>query len=162
LLVPLLGGSGGGGQTDGFGGSGGGGAILIAANTRISLSFDSSVRARGGLSNGSFNEGSGGAVRFVAPLVQGNGEIDLTGGNRGAAGRLRVDTIDRTQIQFRTPGVAGALSVGGFLTVFPPNNPRLDIIAAAGTTIPEGTNCTGHNHSALRFRHQPHRDRAGA
>jgi hypothetical protein len=138
LLVPLLGGSGGGGETNGLGGGGGGGAIAIASNTRIALSFNGTLVAKGGSAD--FNSGSGGAVRLVAPLVEGNGLIDLTA-NRGAYGRFRVDSIDRTHIQFRLQGSAsGQLSVGGFMTVFPPGNPRLDILEAAGTTIPEGTN----------------------
>ena len=139
LLVPIIGGSGGGGESNGVGGGGGGGAIVIASNTRIAISFNALVKARGGLAD--FNEGSGGGVRFVAPLVQGDGQIDVGGGNRGANGRVRVDSIDKTQIQLRmTPNRANTLSIGAFMTVFPPGNPRLDIISAAGTQIPEGTN----------------------
>ena len=140
LLVPLVGGSGGGGETNGLGGSGGGGAIVIASNTRISISFNAVVRAKGGFAD-SQNEGSGGAVRFVAPLVAGNGIIDLNGGGRAGAGRCRVDSIDKTQIQFRmSPNRPNILSIGAFMTVFPPGNPHLDIIAAADTQIAEGTN----------------------
>jgi hypothetical protein len=34
---------------------------------------------------------------------------------------------------------SSAVSVGATMLVFAPNNPRLDIIQAAGTVIPEGT-----------------------
>jgi hypothetical protein len=50
---------------------------------------------------------------------------------------MRIDTIDRRGIAF-TISTRGSYSIGAFMTVFPPNNPRLDIIEAAGTAIPEG------------------------
>ncbi len=60
--------------------------------------------------------------------------------NRGASGRIRIDAIDKSQIPLRfDPHRSEAFSVGSFMTVFPPNNPRLDIVEAAGTTIAEGT-----------------------
>lgn len=141
LLVPLAGGSGGGGTegSPGVGGAGGGGAILISSSTRITLS--GTVRAFGWSSpSGVVNDGAGGGVRLVAPVVAGSGTIYVLGrggDNRAGRGRIRIDTIDRRGVAFNTPSVTP--SVGAFMTSFPPGNPKLDIIAAAGTAIPEGT-----------------------
>jgi hypothetical protein len=130
LLVPLVGGSGGGGAPDG-GGGGGGGAILIASSTRIV--HNGTIRARGGSGRGfTDNNGSGGAIRLVAPAVIGGGGFDISGSGKG---RVRVDSMDRTGLS-----LGGTYSLGSFMTVFPPGNPRLDITQAAGTVIPEGTN----------------------
>lgn len=149
LLVPLVGGSGGGGSAGapgvaGGGGSGGGGAILIASSSRITVS--GSISSRGGEGNnvspGLFYDrnGSGGAVRLVAPAVSGAGSIDVQGGytyaTYGGLGRTRIDTIDRTSLQLRFQGLA---SVGTFMAVFPSPLPRLDILQAADITIPEGS-----------------------
>jgi hypothetical protein len=154
LLVPLAGGSGGGGGVSdagggpGTGGSGGGGAILLASSTRIDISAAGSVNARGG--NNSFphpGQGSGGAVRLVAPVVAGTGNIRVTGGtgghdnNRGdlaGHGRIRVDTFNRTSLSL-TYQPLSAVSVGTFMAVFPPVAGRLDIVQAAGQTIAEGS-----------------------
>jgi hypothetical protein len=97
LLIPLIGGSGGGGSagSPGRGGGGGGGAILISSNTRIE--HTGSILALGGGPNGAGgNGGSGGAVRLVAPVVSGDGVVDVrTPSNYAGDGRIRVDTIDR-------------------------------------------------------------------
>jgi len=93
-LVPLIGGSGGGGQGAfdsqcgfrGAGGSGGGGggALLVAANVRIE--FDTSlVDGRGGAGGvgctGWYGgAGSGGSLRLVAPTITGNATIQVGNG----------------------------------------------------------------------------------
>jgi hypothetical protein len=147
LLLPLVGGSGGGGVSDGNGGGGGGGggAILIASNTRIQFQ-NGSIRAQGasGRNNigGEINSGSGGAVRLIAPVVTGSGQIFVHSAS-ASGGRVRVDTIDRTGLNLNvlsgnTP-LSQAFTIGSYMTSFPPANQKLDIIAAAGTTIPEGT-----------------------
>lgn len=140
LLFPIVGGSGGGGAAGnpGWGGGGGGGALIIASSTRITLS--GTIRATGGqaLSSTVQNTGSGGAVRLVAPIVSGNGSIDVRGdgGNSGKGdGRIRVDALDRTGIAFGYQPVTSA-SVGGLMAVFPDPLPRLDIVEAAGRAIP--------------------------
>ncbi len=142
LLIPMIGGSGGGGSigTPGGGGGGGGGAILIASSTRIDLTGD--VRAYGGShDSGVWNGGSGGAIRLVAPVVAGNGRliaINTQGVNAAGVGRIRVDAVDRSQMNFQF-FQASATSVGSLMLVFPSPLPRLDIIEAAGTAIPEGS-----------------------
>jgi hypothetical protein len=133
LLVPLVGGSGGGGQPT-FAGHGGGGALVIASNTRIELASGGGLLANG---VGFAGAGSGGAIRLVAPIVTGFGQVSATS-SFGGAGRVRIDTIDRTGLSLTTHG---NYSLGSFMTVFPPGPAaRLDIIEAAGTTIPEGAN----------------------
>ena len=62
-------------------------------------------------------------------------------------GRIRIDSIFRFEptnavqnnIGFNFQP-ANITSVGSAMVVFPPNSPRLDILQAAGTSIPEGTN----------------------
>jgi len=143
LLIPVVGGSGGAGSfgTPGYGGGGGGGGLLIASDTRIDFTTTlADIRALGGNSlNSSWsNGGSGGAIRLIAPVVSGNGRLDVVGRNWGAAGRIRIDTLDRTALNL-TFNPAGITSIGSLMTVFPTPVPRLDIIEAAGTVIPVGS-----------------------
>jgi hypothetical protein len=79
--------------------------------------------------------GSGGAVRLVAPSVVGTGQWIYAAGS-GGQGRIRIDTIDRSALQLDFYGQA---SIGAFMAVFPNPVPRLDVINAAGTAIPEGS-----------------------
>jgi len=141
LLVPILGGSGGGGcaGSPGIGGGGGGGAILLASNTRIVLT--GSVQATGAASPGGGGNGSGGAIRLVAPEVSGTGSLNVNGGNYGSDGghgRIRIDTIDRRDLRYNFTPLSAA-NVGSFMAVFTTPVPRLDILSAAGTAIPEGS-----------------------
>ena len=136
LLVPLVGGSGGGGNQSG-GGGGGGGAILIASNTRIQFT-GYIISSPGGGAAGN-NAGSGGAIRLVAPIIAGNGAFRVAGGSGGGDGRIRVDTIDRAGLALVSENNTVPISLGSFMTVFPPDNPRLDIIEVAGTAIAEGS-----------------------
>lgn len=139
LLLPLVGGSGGGGTigTPGLGGGGGGGAILIASD--VSIALTGTIDADGG-GNGSgiANGGSGGAIRLAAPVVSGNGILRANGTSSGGDGRIRVDTLDRSRLAFNF-SPSGVTSVGSMMVVFPSPNPRLDIVEAAGTAIPEGS-----------------------
>lgn len=140
LVFPIVGGSGGGGAAGnpGWGGGGGGGAILIASTTRINIS-GGLIRSHGGQGHSSsiWNYGSGGAVRLIAPSVSGNGNIDVRGdaGNTSSGmGRIRIDTLDRSALNFGY-FPANTSSVGGFMVVFPNPAPRLDFVEAAGRTI---------------------------
>jgi hypothetical protein len=150
LLLPLVGGSGGGGTqgNPGYGGGGGGGAILIASNTRISFGNSaSSITALGGATSGNPNNntGSGGAIRLVAPSIVANGaSLQVLGGNgyNGSSvsgpGRIRIDALDRSGLNFNF-APSGITSIGSMMVVFPDPTPRLDIVDAAGTPIPEGS-----------------------
>jgi hypothetical protein len=115
------------------GGGGGGGAILIASSTRIDLPSTGRVYSK--FPSFNFNDGSGGAIRLVAPIVAGNGAIDVTGGY-GGNGRVRIDSLANNL----TTTPSGSFTAGRFMVVFPTPLPRLDIMEAAGTIIPEGTN----------------------
>lgn len=143
LLIPLIGGSGGGGDTGqpGSGGGGGGGAILLASNTRIVV--NGSVQANGGPWRGSsHNGGSGGAIRLLAPRVEGQGTVNVAaGGSGGAVGRIRVDSLDKTSLRLNF-GPLSTTTVGANMFVHPSVIPRLDIIEAAGQAIPIGTGST--------------------
>ena len=130
LLSPPIGGSGGGGGGTG-GGGGGGGAMLIASSTKVTINGDGLASGRGLGSP----DGSGGAIRIVAPVVAGTGIIDVA---QSRTGRIRIDSIDR--FAHRNLKLFGKATRGSQMFVFPPNNPKLDIIHAAGTDIPEGTN----------------------
>lgn len=147
LLVPIIGGSGGGAgkSTTAIGptAGGGGGAILFASTTRISLS--GAIQARGGSGSSSgggiAGAGSGGAVRLIAPVVEGSGSIDTIGGFgfsvRSGKGRSRVDTIDRSNLNISFRDTIRA--IGSFMTVFPTPNPKLEIISAAGSAVNPAT-----------------------
>lgn len=140
LLIALIGGSGGGGTTGqpGRGGGGGGGAILIASSTKIELSSKGKIYAQGG-NNSNLNEGSGGAIRLVAPVVSGTGELNVECpyGNYAGDGRIRVDSINRSglAVAFRP---LSATTVGSTMLVFPEPLPRLDITEACGRAISVG------------------------
>jgi len=133
LLVPLVGGSGGGGQDGGYGGGGGGGAILVASNFRIDLA--GTITAASG--SGSYNDGSGGAIRLVAPVLAGTGTLN-DNGSYGGDGRIRIDTLDRHLANFNYTAGAATVSSGALMIVFPNPLPRLDIVEAAGTNIAVG------------------------
>lgn len=141
-LIPMVGGSGGGGTLGqpGTGGMGGGGAILIASNTRIDIPSPGTIRANGGQSGCTVNEGSGGAIRLLSPVVAGNGQLQVTSGNcnYGGYGRIRIDSIDRTALQLSFWPNASTTAVGSTMFAFPNVVPRLDIIEAAGQIITEG------------------------
>ena len=139
LLVPLVGGSGGGGTsgTPGSGGGGGGGAILIASTTRIDLSGLVGARGGGG-GAGAYNGGSGGGIRLVAPVIAGPGTLSVDSPSGCGYGRIRVDAVDRSGMNFNFLAQS-VTSVGSLMLVFPTPLPRLDILEAAGTTIAEGS-----------------------
>lgn len=137
LLLPLIGGSGGGGTfgNPGVGGGGGGGAVLIASST--SIRNDGAIVAQGGFqaTSLSLGAGSGGGIRVVAPRVFGTGAFDASS-NNGGFGIIRLDSIDRSGWSFSFNGKTRS---GKNMVVFPTVIPRLDIIAAAGQVISEGT-----------------------
>lgn len=138
LLVPLVGGSGGGGAlSGGAGGCGGGGAVLLASDTRVQI--DGIVFAD---VNCALAAGSGGAIRLVAPVVTGNGELRVNGGpanqRYGGDGRVRIDTIDRSGLEGLDVVPASSLTLGAFMVSFPDVVPRLDVISVAGQAISEG------------------------
>ena len=137
LLLPIVGGSGGGGTPDGpSGGGGGGGAILIASNLKISLpTAGHGIFARGGENSGLYNDGSGGAIRLVAPFVEGVGTLNVLGGPEGGQGRVRVDLPDSSNARFN---IAGVFTFGALMFTKLPIEPKLDLLKVAGRDIAVG------------------------
>jgi hypothetical protein len=109
---------------------------MIAANTRIEV--NGAVEARGGGSMTCLNGGSGGAIRLVAMKVEGTGRIDVASPGNGGHGRIRVDTIDRSNLRYNFQAAA-VTTVGGNLFTFPTVVPRLDTIEVAGNAVPQGS-----------------------
>jgi len=142
LLVPLIGGSGGAGTdgNPGAGGGGGGGAILVASSTKILL--NGSIFSRG--ADNYVGSGSGGAIRLVAPVVTGPGAAATLGGSqntcgiRAGNGRSRIDCLDAYAAKTLHAN-SSVSSRGAQMFVFPPGQPHLDIIQAAGQSIPLGS-----------------------
>ena len=105
-ILPLIGGSGGSGTgNDNGDGGAGGGAILIVATGTITL--NGSIYANGGNQNyRSAASGSGGAIRLIAPIVNGSGVLRATPGSgdaSGGFGRVRVETSSSTVTLSATP-----------------------------------------------------------
>jgi hypothetical protein len=135
LIVPLIGGSGGAGinGNPGVGGGGGGGALLIASNTRITVS--GVVRANGGFSP--YGGSSGGSLRLVAPVITGNGSLSSVGGGSGSPGRVRLDCTD--SLAFRNLTLNGSTTRGTRMFALPAGpQPSLHIVSVAGQSIPVG------------------------
>ena len=132
-LIPLFGGSGGGGAyhcgfncPPGSSGAGGGGAILIASTTRVSVT--GIVRANGGNGGACFSSGtqcpgaagSGGAIRIVAPQIVGTGQLQALGGTgfqsiastAGGPGKIRLEGDTAGFVGITTPTATNATAPG--------------------------------------------------
>lgn len=144
ILIPLIGGSGGGGTSGnpGYGGGGGGGALLIASTSQIQIT-GFILAIGGGTPNYGWGTGvgggSGGAIRLVAKSIFGSGTVSAYPVYPSAAGygRIRVDCLTRKDWNFK---FSGTLTYGKRMQVFPDVIPRLDILEAAGQSIPERAN----------------------
>src|SRR5262249_18225970 len=100
---------------------------------------DGVINAEGGANFiGVQNGGSGGAIRLIAPVIAGGGSLRINGNNGSGNGRGRIDTLNRSGISFNYTAV-GVTSIGSLMTVVPSPNPRLDVVEAAGTAIPQGS-----------------------
>jgi hypothetical protein len=166
FLVPLIGGSGGGGgassTTDfwGSGGGAGGGAITIASSLSIALSGQiDTVGGASGVGNGSAcnsfygGSGSGGAIRLVAPLISGGGNLNtgalLPNGNvldrngnfpncgdgffpNGAQGRVRLEAFQRNWSFSGSPYITGG-PVSSYAPTTPP--PSVRVTGVAGQSV---------------------------
>lgn len=151
ILVPLIGGSGGGGGNAigdlvhvpyGSGGGAGGGAILIASSTSITV--NGSINANGGDAGTLPNcgavggGGSGGAIRLASPTLNGNGSLSALGGQGhngpGSNGALRLEAF--------TVGFSGSVNGSPFTYAAPVNTflptsgpPSIAITNINGTDI---------------------------
>jgi hypothetical protein len=159
-LLPLIGGSGGGGGPahDVFGtpfsggsGGGGGGAIVIASSTKITVTGTISANGGapyGGVSGGppSSGGGSGGAIRLVAPQVTGTGTLQAIGNGTcpncfqfGGPGRIRLEAFTQTFSGTVTPPPNLSLSPGPVTAASNPalfNLPTLAITSVGGIAVP--------------------------
>lgn len=145
-LTPLIGGSGGEGDTE-RGGGGGGGAILVASNTTVTLGATGLIDATGGdACQGGYGHypygGNGGAVRIVSAVFAGSGTIDVRGGDgkspSGSAvpgGIIRLDTIDGDGL---TCTKHGTFYLGAHLKPFLDTPPQLDILSVGQQSIAPG------------------------
>ena len=94
-IIPLIGGSGGGGEADyNRSGGAGGGALLIVASQNIAI--NGLIQALGGTGRTYFSDqvggGSSGAIRLVADSIAGDGRLEAYARN-GGAGRIRLETL---------------------------------------------------------------------
>lgn len=135
-IEPLIGGSGGGADSNPVtAGGAGGGAILIASSETITLLGE--ISANGGVGFSFGGSGSGGGIRLVANQISGLGMLRALGGTPGAGlggfGRIRVEAtsdmlVDRGDPPFTTslPGL-----------VFPEADaPSLRVTAINGKPVP--------------------------
>jgi hypothetical protein len=114
-LLPLIGGSGGGGSSfDGWGapGAAGGGAILIASTHKISILPSGQLLALGGDAHIvgdrhiTVGGGSGGGIRLVCDQLDGTGSVRASGGGGttpSGLGRIRVERISISGTPTITP-----------------------------------------------------------
>jgi hypothetical protein len=142
FLVPLVGGSGGGGEflsgDFGAGGGAGGGAILIASSDSITV--NGLITTSGGAADTSAwaGGGSGGAIRLVAPTISGNGALLSRGGNaisnsfRGDAGRVRIEAFNFTSL---AGGIGGDFILASPYNVFLPVLSSVRIVSVAGVPV---------------------------
>ena len=161
-LIPLFGGSGGGGAftgtasgiptNSGPGGGGGGGALLIASSTKITVASTGVISATGGAGalnlfgscGGRGGSGSGGAIRLVAPQILGNGSIAaLTPGSScipdQATGRIRMEAFTNTLSGTINPVPSLVASPSPVTATSNPaliNVPSLTITSIGGVAVP--------------------------
>jgi hypothetical protein len=138
MLVPLRGGSGGGGAfgVSGSGGSAGGGAIQIVSS--VSITINGSILANGGINDCVACSGAGGAIHLEAPIVAGTGTVQALGGSSngqtyGGNGWLRVDTTSNNFTgQFQPAAIFGVL----FNVPLPTAVPTVTITSINGMSVP--------------------------
>jgi hypothetical protein len=140
-LIPLIGGSGGGGNSA-AGGGGGAGAILVASNTKIEFGTGSAGRpngfiyARGGqYSGGSYNSGSGGGIKMVAPWITGVTRLHVYsfGAPGGSSiGRIRLDATRYDGLDLGDINPSFAISYGSMMaTGLEGGRPQLSVVSFA-------------------------------
>jgi hypothetical protein len=120
-LVPLVGGSSGGGAPGSLGGRGGagGGAVQLVAGTSINIGIGGfvNVGGGGGTANGGAG-GSGGTLLIESPRVNMLGKLAANGGggtvfNGGASGQNGLPTSTRAQGTAETAGTGSGASIDG-------------------------------------------------
>jgi hypothetical protein len=146
-LIPLIGGSGGGGlQGDwGWSGGAGGGAILIACANDVAI--EGQIRANGGAGNYesiwrvASGSGSGGGIRLISESLSGAGAITAVGGEIGffgGTGRIRVECVDKSFASDPVPDPSVVdLSAGATALLWPPEgSPEVRVVSIGGEAAP--------------------------
>ncbi|MCX6876785.1 MAG: hypothetical protein NTW21_23685 [Verrucomicrobia bacterium] len=131
-ILPLIGGSGGQGNSAPlpYSGAGGGGAILIAAPGTIELMGRITALFDTGGSVYVYS-GSGGAVKLIANHVTGTGSLDAA-----ATGRTRIEANTLSPTVLSNP-ITIAVAPGTAPTIFQSNNsPTVKIVSVDGTAAP--------------------------
>jgi hypothetical protein len=159
FLIPLIGGSGGGGAFDarglqfGPGGGAGGGALLIASS--IAITVNGTILANGGHGarttiGGSFypsgGGGSGGAIRLVAPALAGTGALsvqrgDSPDGPSSNTGRIRLEAFQNTFTGSISPDTSIRTLGSPFALFLPTITPSVRVVSVDGKSVP--SNPTG-------------------
>lgn len=127
-LLPLIGGSGGGTSNPYLAGGGaGGGAILIASSELIEVIANGKISAIGGQSQ-LYGAGSGGAIRLVAPTIQGSGQLITN------SGRVRIEADHDFFTGYSAPQYIYGLPT---TAMAPPTVPQLKVMLVNGIPVPE-------------------------
>lgn len=146
-LIPLIGGSGGGGDVNARpGGGAGGGAVLLACAGTVSVTGSILSNGGNGISSGfsaylEAGGGSGGGIRIVCENMSGNGILSAIGGTgwqAGGVGRIRIERTAVLGTQNITPDPSVvALTAGSTALLWPPNDaPKVEIISVGGVNSP--------------------------
>jgi len=144
-LIPLIGGSGGGTDSEcSKSGGAGGGAILIACQN--TLIVNGIIQTNGG-SPGDVGDcepagGSGGGVRLVAEILSGSGSINAIGGigyKNAGMGLIRIERVVNDNNLEVVPGPSVInLSSDSTAIIWPPDNaPKVKIISIGDKNAPE-------------------------
>ena len=137
-------------SANGGGGGAGGGALVIASSSSITV--NGSIQARGGNGGGSGpggfagggGGGSGGAIRLVAPTLEGSGTLNATGGTgaggnfgvggNGSSGRIRLEAFQHGFAGSASPLPPLASPVSVFLSGQPPP-PVIQVVSVDGIPV---------------------------
>jgi hypothetical protein len=135
-VIPLIGGSGSGGQSTASG-CGGGGAILIAANGTINVEGGISANATsGGPTNGG---GAGGGIRLVADSITGLAQtLTANGYQGGGVGRIRLETNNLTITGDSSPPYSFVIRLDpDDLRIWPPSSyPTIRVTTVGDQPVP--------------------------
>lgn len=146
FLVPLVGGSGGGGIGSNAGGAGGG-SILVASSVSITGTGSMNASGGAGLNNAGALSGSGagGGIRLVAPVVSISGHLNASAGlgfhpcQGGSNGVVRIEAFSIGSIN-ASGSYYTATPFGLFVS--PAGTPAVTVISVGGNpvaTSPTGT-----------------------
>lgn len=146
-LIPLIGGSGGGGYAYVSGGAGGGAFLLASQNT---ISINGMLHSNGGTGHAGDNYktggGSGGGIRLVAETLSGKGTINALAGagfRSGGLGRIRLERVtNNNNLIVAPPASLLTLTPDYKATLWSPNEaPTLKIVSICAVFEDSATEC---------------------